>query len=374
MTVETFTAEQIAAATAPESDRAANTWAPLDLSAVVAGDQLGDPPALLRRTDATCLLYRGKLHALSGEPEAGKGWLALHASAERLSAGDSVLYVDFEDTEVTIAATTPGPWHQWRRSRRAPPLRPPRRAARPAHGRDALEHALSTRPTLAVIDGVTEALAIHGLSLKDNDDIAKWLALLPRPLAATGAAVVLIDHVTKDREARGRYAIGAQHKLAGVDVAYTLESVEPFGRGRDGLSKLIVTKDRPGYVRQHSDARKCIAEMRLHSQAHGSVEVELLAAQTSERQAFRPTVLMERVSVAIEQTPGMSSNARSAMQSPARLGRKTWLSTCSLARATCERKRTAQPLTTTAAPLSRGRRARPCPPCPDRVPTVSRTR
>ena len=44
-----------------------------------------------------------------------------------------------------------------------------------------------------------------------------------RPIAAAGAAVVLIDHVAKDKEKRGRYAIGAQHKLAGVAVAYGIE-------------------------------------------------------------------------------------------------------------------------------------------------------
>ena len=100
-------------------------------------------------------------------------------------------------------------------------------------------------PYFAVIDGVTEALTIFGLDLNDNADSARWYQQLPRPIVRRGAAVLLIDHVTKDREGRGRFAIGAQHKLAGVDVAYGVEVVEPFGGGRDGLVKVTVAKDRP---------------------------------------------------------------------------------------------------------------------------------
>jgi hypothetical protein len=58
--------------------------------------------------------------------------------------------------------------------------------------------------TLAVLDGVTEALTLHGLDLASNTDVAKWRAQLPRPLARAGAAVLEIDHVVKDREQRGR--------------------------------------------------------------------------------------------------------------------------------------------------------------------------
>ena len=68
-----------------------------------------------------------------------------------------------------------------------------------------------------VIDGVTEAMTMHGLELKDNADVAKFVELLPRPLARMGAAVVLVDHVAKDTGGRGRFAIGAPHKLAGID-------------------------------------------------------------------------------------------------------------------------------------------------------------
>ena len=73
----------------------------------------------------------------------------------------------------------------------------------------------------------------------------------PRWLARTGAAVVLVDHVTKSQEGRGRWAIGSERKLWGLDgAAYGFESLVPFGRGKTGLVKITVAKDRCGHIRQ----------------------------------------------------------------------------------------------------------------------------
>src|SRR5690606_25094105 len=96
-------------------------------------------------------------------------------------------------------------------------------------------------PLLVIVDGVTEAMALHGLSTMGNDDAAQFLRLLPRLLTRTGAAGVQLDHVAKNRETRGRHAIGAQHKLAGIDgSSFGLEIVQPFGRGMTGRSTLTV--------------------------------------------------------------------------------------------------------------------------------------
>lgn len=65
---------------------------------------------------------------------------------------------------------------------------------------------------LAVIDGVTEAFAVFGVSSVDNDEVTTWGRQVPRKIAQrTGAAVVVVDHVTKGR---GRFAIGAQAKMS----------------------------------------------------------------------------------------------------------------------------------------------------------------
>jgi hypothetical protein len=282
------------------------TWTPVALQDVLDGRATDPPPVFLRRDDGRGLFYAGGVHALFGEPEACKGWIALHTAAECLDDGGRVLYVDFEDSPASVVG----------------------RLLAIGANRDAvLERFVYVRPdeplveaavrefkaachgvTLAILDGVTEALTLHGLDLASNTDVAKWLDKLPRPLARAGAAVLMIDHVTKDREQRGRYAIGAQHKLAGVDCAYAVKVLEPFARGRDGKVHITVTKDRPGHVRGSAvDGR--VADVLLTSSPDGGVTVTVQSAAESSPATFRPTVLMERVSRAVEEHPGLSKRA-----------------------------------------------------------------
>jgi hypothetical protein len=64
---------------------------------------------------------------------------------------------------------------------------------------------------------------------------------------------VLIDHITKNAETRGRFAIGGQAKLATIDgAAYLVEPLEALSPGRIGTLTMRVTKDRPGFVRKIS--------------------------------------------------------------------------------------------------------------------------
>ncbi len=263
------------------------------------------PPSILARVDGPCLLYAGRGHQISGEPEACKGWIALRAVADVLAGGKAVIYIDFEATAAELVerlialgvamSTIVGQLTYFA------PHEPLTDACR-----EKLDAALDRGPALVVLDGVTEALTVHGLDLGDNTDVAKWLELLPRPAARTGAAVLAIDHVVKDKESRGRYASGAQHKLAGIDVAYSVHVVEPFGRGREGEVEIKVRKDRPGHVRTHVEGED-VAIVRLRSDPEtGAVEVVL--EPPGARGDFRPTTLMERLSEAIELEPGMSVN------------------------------------------------------------------
>ena len=290
---------------------AAGTWVPVDLEPVLSGDALDNPPSLLTRADGVRLLYRGKVHSLSGEPEAGKGWLALHATAECLRAGERVLYVDLEDSAATIVSRLISLGVSGRQLLAGLSYMRPDEPLTSAAAAALVDSLPAT--ALVVIDGVTEALALNGLDLADNSDVAKWLAMLPRRLAARGAAVLLIDHVVKDKEHRGRYAIGAQHKLAGVDVAYSIEVSQPFGRGKEGSSRLKVMKDRYGFVREHADD-KLVAIVNYGSFDNGDVRVELEPPAQGAAVSFRPTRIMEAISKLIEDEPGIGTRAiRSAV-------------------------------------------------------------
>ncbi len=106
---------------------------------------------------------------------------------------------------------------------------------------------------LVVIDGVTDAVGIDGGSVLDNDEVAAWMRRVPRTIARrTGTAVACIDHVVKSANG-GRFAIGAQAKMAGVDGAvYLVEPKKPLGCGMCGeLTEFGERKLRRASTRRH---------------------------------------------------------------------------------------------------------------------------
>ena len=138
----------------------------------------------------------------------------------------------------------------------------------------------------------------------------------------TGAAVALIDHVTKDAESRGRFAIGGQAKLSSLTGAgYSVEVVEALGRGLRGVIVVRVGKDRPGSVRPHcgafrkSDRSQEAARIVIDSTDPDNPVVTVGPPRTASHggaeggAAFRPTALMEKVSRAVEATPKISRRA-----------------------------------------------------------------
>jgi len=287
----------------------ATTWAPQSLDEILAGGYVPPTPTMLARVDGRCLLYPERSHSVSAEPEALKTWLALGASAEQLAAGQLVLYVDFESSAAEIVGRLRalGVDPQLIRDRFMY-LRPDEPLAEMSLAD--LARALDRKPSLTIIDGVTEAFNVQGLSPLDNADVATWLELLPRRIIRAGSVPLMLDHVVKDKEQRGRYAIGAQHKLAGVDVAYSMHVVEPFGRGRSGVVTIKVQKDRPGGVREFAQDG-LVATLRATSHDDGRVSLALEPPEHSvEHEAsFRPTGYMERVSKAVEADPGLSKRA-----------------------------------------------------------------
>lgn len=218
-----------------------------DVAAALDADA-ADDPAFLVRSDGQRLLYSGAVNALQAEPAAGKTTLAGVAAVQVLEAGGDVAYLDFEDILPRLARRLLAlDAARDQLVQRFHYLRPG-----PLTDADAaalVEAVARLNVDLVVIDGVAEALAAQNLDEESGSDIARWWSMLPRPLAATGAAVLIIDHVTKSKENRGRWARGSGHKLAAIDgAAYALDATVPFSRSRPGRLTLTVAKDRPGAV------------------------------------------------------------------------------------------------------------------------------
>jgi DnaB helicase-like protein/AAA domain-containing protein len=247
--------ERISRATEPRGPRAADEtgWTFSDLTPVLDGTHKPAQPVVGARDDGIGLFYPGRVNGIQGESEAGKSWVALISCLTEINRGNHVVYMDFEDSEegvvgrmLLIGANPRDLAAQFHYVR-------PGTTPTPAALRAFIARIGDLGPSLIVVDGVTEAMVMLGLELKENTEIAKFGRMLLRPLADTGAAVVPLDHVVKNNESRGRYALGGVHKLNAVDgVQYMLEAVRPFGINTEGRSRLRIAKDRPAQIRRHA--------------------------------------------------------------------------------------------------------------------------
>ncbi|WP_299057065.1 AAA family ATPase [uncultured Nocardioides sp.] len=291
------------------------SWKPADLTEVLDGAWQPPEPTVGRRSDGVGMFYPGKVHTVSSETEGGKTWLILSVVLDELKAGRSVVYLDFEDDAGGIVGrllTLGGD----RRSiaERFHYVRPEDGLGSGVHSDDLDFLLRETTPSLAVVDGVTEAMTLNGLDPNSNSDAAKFGRMLPRRLAQAGAASVSLDHVTKSAEGRGRYSIGAVHKLNGIDgAAYTLTNRTPFGVGITGRSTVRIAKDRPGQLRKHalaSTGEPWFGDLVLTSHGEEFAEVEVVTPEVKEAGEFRPTKLMGDICAAMEKADKPLSGAQ----------------------------------------------------------------
>jgi len=290
----------------PDDDTEHTTWWPINLAQLFDGNYQPLQPAILARSDGQHIIYPGKAHAFNGAPECGKSWAALYACVQTINDGQPVLYLDFEDTAPTVVsrllALGADPHNVLTHLAYMAPSEPlwSRDKYTPA-GLEFDEWTHDRALHLTIIDGVTEAMGLHGLDINSNNDVAQFYNRLPRRiLDRTGSATVQIDHIPKNPEGRGRGGIGGQHKLAGIDVSYLFETKAPFGIGQHGTSRIHVEKDRPGQLRQHAvGSRHIIAEFHLASDPDThtlTASLDHYEPNPGAKPTFEPTTLMQRVS------------------------------------------------------------------------------
>ena len=270
-----------------------STWRTIDLQPFLDGTFEPPKTEIFKRTDGEALFYPGKVHSIYGESESGKSWIAQIAVAEQLKENQRVIYIDFESDAVDIVNRLKFLGVSHAEILQFFSYVRPDTSYNPSDPN--WQKILEKGTRLVIIDGVTEALNLWGKETKDNDGITQWMRIFPRVIASrSGACVVTIDHVTKDRETRGRFAIGGQAKLATIDgSAYLVEPLEALAPGRIGSLTVRVTKDRPGFVRRiaglyrKSDRTQEVAVITIDSQgeqmqvviAPPMLEEELMAAK-----------------------------------------------------------------------------------------------
>lgn len=257
-----------------------DTWEPADVGAILDGTYEPPKASALVRSDGQALLYPERVNWIQGESESGKSWCAQYAAAQQMIDEQDVAYVDYESNvkevvhRLVLLGVPPG------LLRRHLTYVQPTGTARHSEAFAAL---LARRLALVVVDGVTDAVGTEGLKIDNNDEMAAWIRNVLRPLGArTGAAVVCVDHVTKSKDERGRFAIGAQSKMAGLSgAAYVAEVRQQLGVGLTGVVELRVAKDRGGTIRplsvdyREGDRTASTALLTFDSTAPGKVLVTM---------------------------------------------------------------------------------------------------
>lgn len=295
------------------TDTTGESWRPKDLTATIArcrnGTLTTPEPRWGRRSDGeTVMIYPGKYHALNGESEAGKTWLAMAIANEAAEAGDRVVWVDAEDHEETFVMRWQAVGGDLER------LRPAGNVAYvcPDEGfkrepwRETIEAA-----GLVILDTINAMMSADGLDPSALLDFSGWHESVCKAALDGGAAILALDHVPKARHVgKDRTGFGTVAKLNVITgAAFMLESVTPPARGREGsdgragYSKLRITKDRPGGIRGYAIGDR-LADIRLtpgdsaYGLAFGSLAVSIDEPEnsTDDKGRHRPTCLMGRAS------------------------------------------------------------------------------
>lgn len=245
-----------------ERNERGRSWSAMDYENVLDGSYEPVKPTMFELENGVCLLYPGEIHSFFGEPGSAKSLISQIESARQVKMGRDVLYVDFEDNAGRVISRMlefGGNDDAFKEL-----LRKHLVYVRPSEeyveNNPQWEKLLSRKFDLCVLDGVTDSMGLTGHELNDNSDVSAWMRLLPKRIAReTGAAVIMIDHVTKSREGNNRMALGGGHKLAAITgAAYLIEqdSRSSLGYGATGTVIMRCTKDRPGYLSAHLGAKK----------------------------------------------------------------------------------------------------------------------
>lgn len=264
------------------------SWEPLNLALIE------DRPPVRPTLGALGLLYPGRRHVFSGMPESGKTIAAYIEIIAAARAGGRVVLIDLEM----------GPWDARDRLRDLGATNAelervlyvePTTSATP----EIIAALIELGPVLVVIDASAGAYELSQLDDNKRQDVEVFARLYVNAFWAAGIASVVIDHVNKAAEQRGRYAIGSERKIGGADVHLGFAAATALHRGGTGFIKITTHKDRFGHL-----PRPTAGTLRLESDPDTHAITWTLEHETAggaDGGEWKPTTLMEKVSRYLEE-------------------------------------------------------------------------
>jgi hypothetical protein len=310
-----------AAAAAPPTPEAEQDTAPedgqpeaqrpyfADLTWLLTGQAPERPtPQYVRRPDGIGLFYAGKVNGIFGDPETGKSWITHAGAVEALGAGQRVAIIDADHNgpEATVsrllalgadpsALADPDRFRYVEPEDRAAVIR-------------AVVDLETWSPGYVVLDSLGELLPLLGAESNSNDDVTMALRAVTGPLLRSGACVVTVDHVVKNRDAGGGYAVGAGAKKRPIRGSYLRAAkITEVVPGKVGKVRLHIEKDTTGSLRRAGDGKHA-GVFTLDATDPDRITWHIdLGASGEGGDYFRPTALMERVSRWMADRPGTHS-------------------------------------------------------------------
>jgi hypothetical protein len=250
------------------------------------------------------LLYPGQRTVLSGETESMKTWMALILAKAEMEIGLPVAWADLD-------AMGPGAMFERLKLLGVDPALihshflyyQPSEMLDPAKIAEVASTVADRGVRLFVLDAFNPFLSMHGLEPNSTPDIDTFWRTIADPISRAGAAPVMLDHVVKNAEGRGKYAYGSERKASGSIVHLGFRLIEPLVKGGKGRTLLTVHKDRPGYL-----PRPAIGRLILTSDGT-SISFVLEPDHAHDLGGFRPTIMMEKASKFLEsQSEPVSKN------------------------------------------------------------------
>jgi hypothetical protein len=262
-----------------------DSWEPINLA------ELDEKPPVEPTLGTTGIVYPGKRHVFSGPQESAKTLAAYAIGLEVVREGGSLILIDFEmgrwdaRNRLRELGATPDDFTRIHYIEPDEPATP-----------EKIARLLELNPQLVVVDAAAGAYDIQGLDDNKRSDVERFTRLYVTKFWRNSVATIVLDHVVKNVEGRGKYAIGSERKVGGADVHLGFEVINPIKRGSTGLYKIVTHKDRGGFLK-----RGKLAEFELASDtASHLITWEIKPTTDDNGEPFRPTHVMEKVSRLLE--------------------------------------------------------------------------
>jgi hypothetical protein len=218
----------------PPAPEEIDTWAPIDLTTLP--DEPPVQPTLGK--NGVGILYPGKRHVFSGPPESAKTIAAYALSIQVIRDGGNVILIDFEMGSYDarrrlydLGATT----DELQRGLHYIAPNDPATT-------DRIQRLIDLQPRLVTIDAAAGAYDLEGLDDNKSQDVEKLARLYVTAFWKAGIATLFVDHVVKNSEQRGNYAIGSERKLGGADAHIGFETIQPISGAQKASTRSSRTR------------------------------------------------------------------------------------------------------------------------------------